>query len=156
MLRKASTEFACPVAQIVTASRASSLVPFVAGGTSDAAQPSSFSMFLLKEPHLAWRNRLFTQIVSIAVILLGGLVLTGSQLQIQGFKSILPGLVSMDPNTAAGMLLCGAALSLLSQEEAKKAFLFSASALAMVVIALASDFKRILFWRNVRAGGLWN
>lgn len=112
-------------------------------------------MFLLKEPHLAWRNRLFTQIVSIAVILLGGLVLTGSQLQIQGFKSILPGLVSMDPNTAAGMLLCGAALSLLSQE-AKKAFLFSASALAMVVIALASDFKRILFWRNVRAGGLWN
>jgi hypothetical protein len=113
-------------------------------------------MFLLKEPHLAWRNRLFTQIVSIAVILLGGLVLTGSQLQIQGFKSILPGLVSMDPNTAAGMLLCGAALSLLSQEEAKKAFLFSASALAMVVIALASDFKRILFWRNVRAGGLWN
>lgn len=155
MLRKASTEFACPVAQIVTASRASSLVPFVAGGTSDAAQPSSFSMFLLKEPHLAWRNRLFTQIVSIAVILLGGLVLTGSQLQIQGFKRILPGLVSMDPNTAAGMLLCGAALSLLSQE-AKKAFLFSASALAMAVIALASDFKRILFWRNVRARGLWN
>ena len=68
--------------------------------------------------------------------MLGSLVLTGWQLQIQGFKSILSGLLSMAPTTAAGMLVCGAALNLLSQERAKKAFRFLATALAMVVIAL--------------------
>jgi PAS domain S-box-containing protein len=66
--------------------------------------------------------------------MLGSLVLTGWQLQIQGFKSILPGLVSMDPSTAAGMFLCGTALSLLSHKETK-AFRFLATVLAMVVIA---------------------
>jgi len=85
-------------------------------------------------PQLARRSRLFTQVASIAVIMLGSLVLTGWQLQIQGFKSILPGLVSMDPSTAAGMFLCGTALSLLSHKETK-AFRFLATVLAMVVIA---------------------
>jgi PAS domain S-box-containing protein len=86
-------------------------------------------------PRLARRSRLFTQIASIAVILLGILVLTGWQLQFEGFKSILSGLLSMAPTTAAGMLVCGAALNLLSQERAK-AFRFLATALAMVAIAL--------------------
>lgn len=99
---------------------------------SDALNPSSFSMLLLKEPHLAPRSLLFTQITSIAVIMLGGLVLTGWQLQIEGFNSILPSLDSMDPNIAAGVVLCGAALSLLLPEGAKKAFHLLASALAMV------------------------
>src|ERR1017187_7612299 len=86
-------------------------------------------------PRLARRSRLFTQIASIAVILLGILVLTGWQLQFEGFKSILSGLLSMAPTTAAGMLVCGAALNLLSQERAK-AFRFLATGLAMVAIAL--------------------
>ena len=85
-------------------------------------------------PQLARRSRLFTQVASIAVIMLGSLVLTGWQLQIQGFKSILSGLVSMAPSTAAGMFLCGTALSLLSHKETK-AFRFLATVLAMVVIA---------------------
>lgn len=87
-------------------------------------------------PRLARRSRLFTQIASIAVILLGILVLTGWQLQFEGFKSILSVLLSMAPSTAAGMLVSGAALNLLSQERAKKAFRFLATVLAMVVIAL--------------------
>src|ERR1039457_1056547 len=86
-------------------------------------------------PRLARRSRLFTQIASIAAILLGILVLTGWQLQFEGFKSILSGLLSMAPTTAAGMLVCGAALNLLSQERAR-AFRFLATALAMVAITL--------------------
>ena len=87
-------------------------------------------------PQLARRSRLFTQVASIAVIMLGSLVLTGWQLQFEGFKSILSSLLSMAPNTAVGMVVCGAALNLLSQERAKKAFRFLATVLAMVVIAL--------------------
>ncbi|HJX25115.1 MAG TPA: CHASE3 domain-containing protein, partial [Chthoniobacterales bacterium] len=85
-------------------------------------------------PQLARRSRLFTQIASTAVIMLGSLVLTGWQLQFEGFKSILSGLLSMAPTTAAGMFLCGTALNLLSHKETK-AFRFLATALAMVVIA---------------------
>ena len=68
--------------------------------------------------------------------MLGSLVLTGWQLQVEGFRRILPSLFSIDPNTATGMLLCGAALNLLLQKEAKKTFHFWASALALVVTAL--------------------
>src|ERR1700730_13900253 len=116
------------------------------------AKPSSFSMLLRKEPHLARRNRIFTQIASITVILLGGLVLTGWQVQIQGFRSILPTLVSMDPNAAAGMLLCGAALSLLSQEGAEKAGRFFGIGPGGDC-PRASDLKRMFFWSKVGAGG---
>jgi hypothetical protein len=102
-------------------------------------------MNIQRASHLARRNLLFTQIASIALVTLGSLVLIGWQLQIEGLKSILPGLFSIDPNSAAGILLRGAALSLLLPQEAKKAFHLLASAPAMVVTALGLLMQREYF-----------
>jgi hypothetical protein len=79
--------------------------------------------------NLAWRSRLFTQSASNAVTLLGGSMLPGAQLQIEGSKSILTGLVLMGPEHRGWNV---------------------------PPHRCAQSPRRILFWRKVRAQSPWN
>lgn len=79
--------------------------------------------------NLARRSRVFTQSASNALTLLDGSMLTGAQLQIEGSRSILTGLVSM------GLQHRG--WNVFPQH-------------------CAPSFKRIFFWRKVGAGNPWN
>src|SRR5205814_9382420 len=54
----------------------------------------------------------------------------------EALKSIIPGSAPMKPNIAAGMLLCGAVLALLSRKKIDKWLRYGIGALAAVVVAL--------------------
>src|ERR1039457_20427 len=63
-----------------------------------------------------WRNRqivsprLWTSVAGALAVIVGGMVLVGWALDIAALKSILPGCVSMKPNTAIAFILTGIAL----------------------------------------------
>ena len=63
---------------------------------------------------------LISKLTSILVILVGLLVLIGWTFDIQIFKSVYPGFVTMKANTAIAFLLSGVALLLLSNEQCTK------------------------------------
>jgi PAS domain S-box-containing protein len=63
---------------------------------------------------------LISKLTSILVILVGLLVLIGWMFDIQIFKSVYPGFVTMKANTAIAFLLSGVALLLLSNEQCTK------------------------------------
>jgi hypothetical protein len=67
---------------------------------------------------------------------LGASVLVGWALDIPALISVFPGFVTMKANTALGMLLCGAALALLSGGKAGPLVRFCATGMAAGVIAL--------------------
>ena len=69
---------------------------------------------------------------------LGALVLVGWRLDIAVLKSVFPGLVSMKPNTALGILLGGVALALLSREKVAVPARFWATLMAAVMVALGA------------------
>ena len=52
------------------------------------------------------------RVCALAVLLVGLVVLAGWALKIEALKSVLPGLASMKPNTALGLVLAGIALAL--------------------------------------------
>ena len=62
-------------------------------------------------PWLSWRMRV-ALFAALPAILLGGIVLVGWSRDIDLFKSVIPGAVSMKANTAVGILLGGIALGL--------------------------------------------
>lgn len=72
-------------------------------------------------------------VVSLAVS-----ILVGWALGIPTLKGVLPGLVTMKPNTAAGLLLCSASLAGLSYKTSPKSVRIAAILAAVVVVALAA------------------
>ena len=60
------------------------------------------------------KNPSLVSVISALSISVGGLVLVGWALDIAALKSILPGWVSMKPNTAVAFVLIGIALLSLS------------------------------------------
>ena len=83
-------------------------------------------------------HRAFALIPSVGVALLGALVLTGWVLHVEALKSIIPGADPMKPNMAAAILLCGAALSLLSQKTLTKPIRACTAAIAITVMILSA------------------
>ena len=89
-------------------------------------------------------------LLSLLVTALGAFVLTGWALDIAVLKNVLPGLVTMKANTALGMLLCGAALALLSRETVGRPIRIATAVMAVVVIALgALSLAEYLFGWNL-------
>jgi two-component system cell cycle sensor histidine kinase/response regulator CckA len=82
-------------------------------------------------------HRAFALIPSVGVALLGALALTGWVLHVEALKRIIPGADPIRPNVAAGMLLCGAALSLLSRKTLTKPIRICTAAIAATVIILS-------------------
>ena len=75
----------------------------------------------------------------VGVALLGGTVLAGWLLHNEALKTIIPGSdVPIKPNIATGMLLCGAALSLLSRKTLTKPIRICTAAIAITVITLSA------------------
>jgi len=73
-----------------------------------------------------------------AVALIGGVVLIGWILNLAALKSVFPGKISMMPNTALGLLLCGASLALLSGKKVGKRDRYVVAAAAFVAASLAA------------------
>ncbi|HYV04359.1 MAG TPA: response regulator [Blastocatellia bacterium] len=76
--------------------------------------------------------------LALAVTLIGLAVLIGWRLNIAALKSVLPGLVSMKPNTALGLLLSGASLTLLASSIVKKHTRYLAAAVTFVIVLLGA------------------
>ena len=75
----------------------------------------------------------------ISVALLGAAALTGWLLHNEALKTIIPGsVVPIKPNIATGMLLCGAALSLLSRKTLTNPIRICTAAMATTVIILSA------------------
>ena len=84
-------------------------------------------------------HRAFALIPSVGVALLGVLVLVGWVLHVEALKTITPGSnIPIKPNIAAGMLLCGAALSLLTRKRLTKPIRICTAAMATTVIVLSA------------------
>src|ERR1700736_3523586 len=78
-------------------------------------------------------------IAGVSVAALGGLALAGWMLHIEALKTITPGSnIPIKPNIATGMLLCGAALSLLTRKRLTKPIPICTAAMAATVIVLSA------------------
>jgi hypothetical protein len=84
------------------------------------------------------RNRTFALVSSLTVASLGGVAVAGWLLHSEALKTIIPGALPMRPNMAAGMLLCGAALALLSLKNVGTPIRVCVMAMAATVIVLAA------------------
>jgi PAS domain S-box-containing protein len=69
---------------------------------------------------------------------LGVSVLLGWVWDSSALKSVFPGLATMKANTAAGLLVCSAALALVSWKESAKGVPFAAAVLAIAVVLLGA------------------
>ena len=75
----------------------------------------------------------------VGVALLGATALAGWLLHNEALKTIIPGAdVPIKPNIATGMLLCGAALSLLSRKTLTNPIRICTAAMATTVITLSA------------------
>ncbi|MEY2557388.1 MAG: hypothetical protein QOE34_813, partial [Verrucomicrobiota bacterium] len=83
-------------------------------------------------------HRAFALIPGVGVALLGALALAGWVLHVEALKSIIPGADPMKPNMAAAILLCGAALSLLSRKTLTRPIRICTAAIAATVIILSA------------------
>src|ERR1051325_3755228 len=78
-----------------------------------------------------WRR--LTPIAGLTAIILGAIVLIGWPFDIAAFKSILPGLPVMVPNTALGLILAGIALWILSRRESTGTLRYIGLACSLVI-----------------------
>src|SRR5205807_5063302 len=92
------------------------------------------------------RNRAFALIAGISVAVLGVIALTGWLLDGEMFKRIIPGSAPLKPNIAAGFLLCGVGLALLSGKKSVDPVRICAVALAVIVTALGALTLREYFY----------
>src|SRR6185369_4832800 len=85
--------------------------------------------------------RLFSCTAGVVASVSGALVFLGWVFDFDGFRAILPGTVSMVPNTAICVVLAGIALSILSVEtdESKSKYKRVAFLIAGMVVLVASD-----------------
>jgi len=84
------------------------------------------------------RNQTFALVSSLSVALLGGVAFAGWLLHSELLKTIVPGASPIRPNMAAGMLLCGTALALLSRRKVATPIRICVTAMAATVIVLAA------------------
>ena len=95
----------------------------------------------------------FSALAAVAAALTGMLALMGWALNVAALKSVVPGLVTMKPNTASGFILSGAALWLLRRERAGgygKPGLAAARFLAFTVATLGLlTLSQYLFGRDL-------
>ena len=90
----------------------------------------------VRKPQSVRRYILFARAASVAVAVIGCLVLAGWILEVGWLKSVFPGYVSMKANTAAGFLFSGAALTLFSLEKRTKSARFWMTLAGALVVAL--------------------
>jgi PAS domain S-box-containing protein len=81
---------------------------------------------------------MFALSAAISVALLGLVVLTGWLIDIEVLKRLIPGSAPLKPNIAAGFLLCGVGLALLSPKKIDKRLRCAIGTVALVVIALGA------------------
>ena len=84
------------------------------------------------------RPQLLGRICATAVILAGAFALLRRFLDTATLKGIFPGLAAMEANTAAGMVICGVALTLLLREKVEKPIRLGISSLGLLVILLGT------------------
>jgi len=72
--------------------------------------PASIAMTAQANPHLVSASASLSRAASVLVVVVGGAVLIGWMLDIALLKSVLPGLVTMKPNTALALVLSGVSL----------------------------------------------
>jgi PAS domain S-box-containing protein len=94
------------------------------------------------------RGRFFAQAAAAWVFALGGIALIGWWLGSETLRTIVPGSSPLKPNIAAGMLLCGAALALLSHEKVGKRLRCAIGAVtsAVIVVAVATLGEHFFNW----------
>ncbi|MEY2439869.1 MAG: hypothetical protein QOI34_1254 [Verrucomicrobiota bacterium] len=94
---------------------------------------------MTEAPELSSRqlNRIVPRITGGTLALLGGVALAGWLLHVESLKSIIPGAAAMKPNMAAGFLVCGTALALVSRMTSTKSIRIYAMAIAATVVGLA-------------------
>ncbi len=108
--------------------------------STDARFRSPFKLMSVP-PELSrrWRGRTMALFSGVCVALLGGIALAGWLLHNEALKTIIPGSdVPIKPNIASGMLLCGAALSLLSRKTLTNPIRICTAAIATTVIILGA------------------
>src|SRR5262249_43022308 len=94
-------------------------------------------MGISNHPHLISGFRSFSQAASVAVILIGALVLVGWGWDIEPLKSVIPGKTAMNPGgTALAFLLAGVSLLVLSASDPRR-FRSLGMACAGIVVGLA-------------------
>jgi PAS domain S-box-containing protein len=89
-----------------------------------------------KNPQSFRRHSVIAPIAGMVAALMGGGALLGWWLSNEGLKSIVPGSSPMKPNIAAGMLLCGGVLVLLSLTRSAKPTRVGAAAAGIIVLVL--------------------
>ena len=87
------------------------------------------------DPQLPQRqtNQTFACIASGVLVLLGGVVLAGWTFHVEVLKQIIPGALPMKPNMAAGFLLSGITLAIVSRKRASKPMRICAMAISASV-----------------------
>jgi len=90
------------------------------------------------KPPSVRRYILFARAASVAVTVIGCLVLLGWLLGVGWLKSVFPGYVSMKANTATGFLLSGAAFTLFLLEKRTKATRFWTMLAGALVVTLGA------------------
>ena len=101
---------------------------------------------MTSNPHRITAPRKFALSLGTLVVILGLSVLVGWMLNIAALKSVFPGLGTMKPNTAMGLLLCGGALAILSGREAGKSIKFWTTMIAVVVAVFGLLTLIEYFW----------
>ena len=92
------------------------------------------------------RSRKLAQLASVAVALLGAVALAGWWLKIDSLRSIVPGSSPLKPNIAAGFLLCGMALALLSIEGRFAQICANILAIAVISLAVLTFAEHFFDW----------
>jgi len=84
------------------------------------------------------RDRAFALIAGISVAVLGVIALAGWLLDVEMLERVIPDSAPLKPNIAAGFLLCGVGLALLSGKKSVNPVRICAVALAVIVTALGA------------------
>lgn len=99
------------------------------------------------DPRLVARSRVLARATGIGVAVLGGLVLLGWVFDVTRLKSVLPGLVTMKPNTAAGLVLAGVALAALAEPRSRTLRRAAQVCAALVIVlGLLTLAEHLLGW----------
>ncbi len=93
------------------------------------------------------RYQVLAAVAGAAVAALGVLVLLGWAFEIGALKTVLPGLVSMEANTALAFVLSGLALFWLSTRAGTRAAVFAASGVLAIALATLAEY-----WLEVALG----
>jgi len=87
---------------------------------------------------LASADRWFSNFAAVLAVSIGAVALLGWQFDLPALRSVLPGLVAMNPTTAVGLVLAGLALGRIARAGASSTERKVAAAMAAVVAALGA------------------